>query len=123
MPFGPLPTRGSAPPDLARTISRPLPTRGVGTPRSGEDDLEAAPDEGGRHPRSGEDDFEVAPDEGVGTPGSRKDDFEGPDDGVRVTCPAWYDAVICGTIAKNARCVPDVTLPVLPLMVVACPRW
>ena len=27
--------------------------------------------------------------------------------------------VICSTIPKNARCVPDVTLPVLPLMVVA----
>jgi adenylate cyclase len=26
--------------------------------------------------------------------------------------------VICSTIPKNARCVPDVTLPVLPLMVV-----
>jgi hypothetical protein len=39
---GPLPTRGSAPPDLG-----PLPTRGVGTP-----DLGPLPDEGGRHPRS-----------------------------------------------------------------------
>ena len=28
--------------------------------------------------------------------------------------------VICSTIAKNARCVPGVTLPVPPLMVVMC---